>query len=808
MNDLRSWPIGSGLPAVFTLAADVRLAAQPAPDDQIWELAAAGHSSAADSTALALSTQYGGRVQGASLVPMWVIDGRAIHAVSDYAAAPHVTQFAPGLIRVNAAITPTLHLEATYFAFDGQTIGGQFTLINTAAVSVTLRLDLVGFAALRGRAAKSAVIAVTSKDGDGYGLRPCLLPTFAPVVVLRGDAGLAQMVDESSTKIGLPVTLAAAEKTSVRWVHVGMASSRAAEAHALKLLYADWKPHYRRIVELAHAAPDIHTEDAAHDAAIALSQHALLSGYVPPPPGLPHPIITEHRPAGHTLPRSAALPYVAALGTAAAAPALAHGVLKNYLATQQPDGWIDLVPGGTSVPGQLRVPCPPLLARLAWGIFQYTEDDAFLRDAYPRLLKFLRRWFARDLDADGDGLPEWPSAAPFGLPPLPTFTPALNDTPADPAQTEAPDLIAYLLSEAISLQEIGYYLREPAEPWLKTTTAGLEAALESLWDAERGLYRRRDRDAHTTPPGDRLLSDAPGGEEHFIAQQLTPPARVSVTISGGWEHRPAVLLTISGVNAAGEAVRETLDASRFRWQTGRGTVTSDLVYQRVDTLHTAGLTRVYRLNAAAIDLTRADITGLLPLYAVRLPPGRAAALQATLFNGDWLHPNGVTAIPASDPAFAAPASPGSPAVVGSGWLTLLGEGLIEAGYLAEAADLTRRYLDAVTRALAHDPPVLPEAYPPSGDPLSTGRGHLLGAAPVHLLLRVFGIRIIDAHRVWAGGPFVWPHPVTIRQHGVSVTRSAAGTQIRFPGGHSHRLEADAPFQEVMDRRSPSSAESE
>ena len=97
--------------------------------------------------------------------------------------------------------------------------------------------------------------------------------------------------------------------------------------------------------------------------------------------------------------KSPTLAYLAGLGVAPVDTALAQGLIRNYLAIQQDDGWIDWKPGLGGQRSNLL--CMPILARLTWGIFQYTEDVTFLRETFPGLRKFFERWLTEDQDADG-----------------------------------------------------------------------------------------------------------------------------------------------------------------------------------------------------------------------------------------------------------------------------------------------------------------------------------------------------------------------------------------------------------------------
>ncbi|MFN8450328.1 MAG: hypothetical protein U0521_17510 [Anaerolineae bacterium] len=79
----------------------------------------------------------------------------------------------------------------------------------------------------------------------------------------------------------------------------------------------------------------------------------------------------------------------------------------------------------------------------------------FWNEVYPGLLRFFERWLA--CDSDGDGFPEWQSEGQTGYPFMPSFALGLPwGQNAEIRYFETPDLLAYLLSEAISLREIAY----------------------------------------------------------------------------------------------------------------------------------------------------------------------------------------------------------------------------------------------------------------------------------------------------------------------------------------------------------------
>jgi hypothetical protein len=485
------------------------------------------------------------------------------------------------------------------------------------------------------------------------------------------------------------------------------------------------------------------------------------------------------------------LAYLLALGIAPVDAELAQGIVRNYLAVQQQDGWIDWKPGLAGQ--QQNLLCLPVLARLAWGVFQYSEDDAFLHEVYPGLRKLVERWLK--MDADGDGLPEWQSEVQTGYPFMPTFALGLAwGQNADIRLVEAPDLTAYLLSELITLREIAYYLRDAeGEAVLVARIEAMNAALERLW--RDGRYRYQERDSHISTGGVTLLQDGKGDEEHLIALPLNPPNRITVRVTGGMEHLPKMTLYLEGQDAGGKSVQETADADDFVWTHGRGVYTTRTIFSNVDRLRLEGLVRVYRIHAHTMDTSRIDLSAILPLWSVDITRERAAEL-VSLLKAEFWRSSGVTMCAASDPQFD-PSNADGAGGVWAFWLTLIGEGLIEHGYIAEATDLVKRLLTAQI-AVLKETHTFYEFYH-ADEPHGLGeRGNVAGLVPLHLLLRVLGVRIVSPHKVWAGGAYLWGSPVTVNHRGIVVRRSAKGTQIRFARGNRIDLPADAPFQEITD----------
>ncbi len=797
--EMRRWQIKPDDPHALQLAADARLMPTDYTDDQTWELILGG----GDTSALQLQTRYGGRAGLASIVPMWWIDHRPVFQYQAYAAPPIVTAFAPGWIEVQGKITPRLSFKADFIAFDSQSIGCRFVVKNALPSPIELRLDVVGFAAAQSQEIKPQI---AHKLTGGEGLTFGKLHDIVPLIVL--EKGRAEL-SGSNPKLSITVKISANASTTLRWIHVGLDDIHKAFTHAEKLLTPNWTRIVAKIQQAAQAVPQIETGDVALDATIAFGIQQLLQSMLRPTMTLPYGSFVGTRQPGRGWsargdgtdhPRAwsgqhPTLAYLTALGLASIDPVSAQGIVRNYLAVQHNDGFVDGRPGlaGQKV-GYL---CMPLLARMTWGIFQYTENDTLLKQTARPLWKFLSRWMQADNDKDGDGVYEWQDEQQTGYPFFPMFGAGLSYAQnADIRLTEAPDLAAYLLSEVVSLKAIASYLQNKTdEQRAQSLIQQLKHGLDSLWFDDR--YGYRDFATHARAQRVVVVENGRGDEEQLISTTLTPPNRLIVRVIGGVDHAPNVSVIIDGKDSNGQPQQETLNASAFKWSTGYGSASTQKVFASISRIRTVGLSRVYRIHAHSVDSTPLDINAILPLWAVEIDHDKARTLVDLLTQPKhfWLK-NGVSMVSTRDTSFEQMKT-GEGGGVWMYWVTLIGEGLIEHGYMGHATELIKRVLRLQTEVL-RERKAFYEFYH-TELPLGLGeRGHTAGVIPLHLLLRVLGVRVISPRKVWTGGAFEWGTAVTITQHGVTIRRAPDGTRVAFPSGYTVDLPAEAPMQEIID----------
>jgi len=575
------------------------------------------------------------------------------------------------------------------------------------------------------------------------------------------------------------------------------------------LLKEEWEGEFARIELLNAGLLDIETGDRDWDAALAFAQTVALRSYVGPTAHLPYPsfVFSRHADRGHSVKgdgtdytwlwngQVATEAYVNLPQIVPAAPELAKGILRNWLAVQAEDGFIDWKPG---LAGQReRILCIPLLASLAWRLYEHTEDGAFLAEAYPGLRRFLDVWFTPRHDRDEDGLPEWTH----------TIQSAFDDNPsfvlwqpwaqgADITAAETPDLASYLYRECRALERMAAVVGLPPDAVVAERADRLAHRVDGMWRGAVANYQYVDRDSHSGPAGE-VLASGRGYLAVDVVQRFALPARLLVKVSGPRESRPQITVSFSGRGRRGRHRVENLRQSRIQWFFGIGTASSEKLYSQLDRVEVRGLTDEYDVTVSTVDYTRQDQTLLLPLWAGLPTPARADALiRRTLLDPDrYWRPNGLPNCSAADPAYK-PDNRGGSGGVWMMWNTMLGEGLVNYGYRAEAADLIARLMRGMLYTLKEEK-AFREAYNPDQLEGLGDRDYLWGVAPVALFMHTLGVRIVSPRKVYLSGRNPFPWPVTIRHKGLTIVRTHDATTVTFPSGRSASTR-DATEQVITD----------
>jgi hypothetical protein len=790
---MREWELGPDEPLSLRIAADARLSHVDYFDDQIWELCMQGEHP----LSLSLETNYGLRARSMRIFPGFVRRDQYMVDPGEFAGPPIVRRFFPNYLRIEFSPFEDLCVQAEYWVPGSHTVAGRFKLMNLGPRPTRLRLRLHALLqpgdepqAMREVNLAGAVI-LAGRTGN-----------LEPVLFMAGGAAADPAAYPA---LALEQMLAPGVPRMISWAHAGLDRMQDSFKMARDQAARHWDGEVARL-ELVNASQvEIETGDQDWDAAFAFSQKVALGSFVSHTTHLPHASIIDVRAPSQGFSQrgdgrdydvdwdgqSVQQAYLVLSQILNSAPELGKGLILNFLAAQSPEGHIDWRPG---LGGQRnKALCIPLLATMAWRIFQHTEDKDFLRRVLPGLLAFNESWFSPEHDRDEDGHPEWDHTLHAGFDDWPSFVRWRKWGGAlDIRWAETHDLSAYLHRECQSLVKIARTLgREEPLSALTGRMERLRASVERAWEEEGARYRHLDRELHVSPPG-KLLGSGEGDFELGIDQQFDQPGRVLIRIRGPESEAKGGTVYLHGRGRRGRHRVETMGDDRFQWFWELGSATSEKIYAEIERVEARGFGGGLETEIWIADFTRGDVTNLMPLWAGLADAERARQIVSkTLTDPDqfWRR-YGIPECSALDPAYPQ-ALADECCGVSMFWNTLMGEALVHYGYLERAAELVGRLMAAIVIALKQEKG-FSQMYSPDRE-LSFGpRDHVAGLAPLHLFLETLGVRLLSPHRIAVRGRNPYPWPVVIRWKGLEVRRDGVRAYIRFPNGQQETVEGEAP----------------
>lgn len=776
---MRDWNLTLGDPLCLTLSADFRFGGADYANDHIWEL----DPSSGEPPALSLRTTFGLRARSMRLFPRFG-EGRAtVTNPADFSRAPRLRAFYPNFLEVDFAPFDNLDVNAEFWAAGSQVIAGRYTLVNRAATTRKIRLDLCAvLAPLDGQAfaaAQSQMINVLT--GTTGGLAPLLYMTGGPASVPAPYPTLTVDLD-----------IAPMASRQITWALAALTASGPSFELARRTVARQWNAERARIEMTAKSQTvEIQTGNPDWDAAFALTQKAALGLFLPSSGQLPNPSFVLARGpddgysrkgdgSDYSLAWSGQSPleavYLASL--LPGAPEVARGLLKNFLAAQTEEGFIDLRPGLAGQRGKMLA--APLLASLAWQVYQSTNEEAFLAESFPKLLAFFWNWFSPAHDRNHDGLPEWDNILQTGFEENPLFD-VWNpwSQGVDVSTVDNPGLHAMLAREAGCLILMAEKLGRTNEVELVKHQAGLlDSAVAAGWDERAALYQYRDIITRLSLPG-HVIAKGKGSKALKPKKEFEPRVRllIEVQTKSPAAKRPEIRLA----EFATKEPVEIIAPEQFIWRSGGLVATSQKVYERLGRVDIIGLDEKDKVIIKTVDLTGQDHTLFLPLWAALPDQQRAQTLigRALLDEARFDKPFGIPACascpdPQADPVCSSVHLP---------WNQLIGEGLLAYGFHTEAARLTEHIMAAVIKSLKQNRAFYQRYHAETGAGIGE-RNALTGLAPLGLFLQTLGVTIFSATRVRLEGKNPFPWPVTLRYRGLTVTRGTQSTEVTFANGKS------------------------
>ncbi len=767
----------------LTLAADARLGPTDYYNDQIWELSLGG----GEPPALAVQTTYGLRARAMRIFPRF---GEGENTISDpaaFKAPPTIQAFYPNFYRLSFMPFQGIQVTAEFWTPDSHSITGRLQFTNAGSQPRQIQLDWV---------------ALLTPASEGQRIIPA---TMDSQIVLAGQTGMIAPVivvtGASQASVGpypalsQTVMLPPSGIQQVTWAQAALVDALQSLTLARKTLAYPWDAETARIELINNSAIEIHTGNRDWDIAFAQSQKTALGLFVGPTQHLPAAsFVSSRQPDQGYSPRGDGLDYTHPWNgqTALEAhylfdyllpayPQLAQGVLRNFLASQSPDGAVDWKPGLGGQRGQL--PATPILADLAWKIYEITQDAKFLEETFPSLLASVQNWFTPQRDRDGDGVPEWDHPMQTGFDDHPLFAhwqPLAQGI--EITTVESPDLCAFLYRECQTLIRIGEILgrKEPLSA-IESFADHLKTAVEAAWDESVGAYHYWDRESHGAT-GLEHICEGDGNGEMLADKQLEQPSRLLLKIlaASGMASRPQVF--VHGVGLAEQHLIERMPPERFRWHNGIGRAATERLFSKIERIEIQGIEPTDHFSADTVELSLADQTTLLPLWA-GIPPierGRRMVKQAITNPKRFWRPFGLRACAALPNA---PDNDYPYQYIHLIWNALVGKGLVQYNQRAKAAELVTHLMNAITNDLKRCQSFHRVYHAETG--AGTGeRNALVGLAPLGLFLNALGVEIISPACVVLEGFNPFPWSVTVKYRGMTILRQKKKTTVIFPDGQT------------------------
>jgi hypothetical protein len=477
-------------------------------------------------------------------------------------------------------------------------------------------------------------------------------------------------------------------------------------------------------------------------------------------------------------------------------PELAAGMLQNILESQRRFGEVDLRPGISDL--RSRYLAPPLLANCCQEIYQHSHNRQQLAEMYPALSAHIHRWIDSNHDLDQDRMPEWQSAEQTDWPENPLFDQwADHPTGYNCQVVETPELGALLYQECITMQQLAQELGKTDDSdHFQTIADEVKKQVEACWDPRKKIYRYRDQETHFTPGGS-VISRGSGAGTFPIDRSFTAPSRLCLTLHAKQDTTRTINVDFIGKDGSAEHLIEQVPQNHMIWRDKHCTITSEHVFEQVESINLTGLQNRDEWTLQELDLEPIDMTLFLPLWAGIPTAENASRMVQFNLAPNWIEPNQF-GVPMLLPGQHKARKTDSSDLLNTNKMGLLIEGLMRYGFYTEANKLVNGLMKAIIKSSQSDGQVYQRYHCLTGQ--GSGKtNHLVGFAPVGLYLRNLGIEIRSAQEIVVWGHSPYPQDIQIQYQGTRIIRSERDIEIQFQDGE--KIHIDGPEKRIVHWRS-------
>ena len=783
---MRDWSLAQGDPLSLTLTADSRLSIPDYLNDHTWELMLGGGEPAA----LSLRTTYGLRAKSMRMFMRFGENGKSVSDPAAFAMPPTVRRFYPNFLILEYAPLPNIDVVNEYWVPQSNAVNARVTVANKSNSNRRIRLEVCAMLSpIDGQGMTATQLQLVNVlAGKTGGLVPVLFMTGGPA---HGSGPHASLY--------LELELGPGATRQLTWAQAALHELQPSFELARQTAARPWEAERARLELLNESQTiEIHTGDRDWDAAFALSQSAGFGLFFPPNEHLPNPSIVSVRGPDHGYsPRGDGTDYPTSwngqtpfdayyLASILPVSSLPLDLFQNFLAIQTEDGAID---GKPSLSGQRgRYLAAPVLASLAWKMYEKSEDRKFLENVFQQLLKFFWSWFSPEYDEDRDGLPQWKHILQTGFDDNPLFD-AWHEWSLgiDITQVHSPALEAMLYHEAACLIRMAELLeRNDTLTLLHEQAARLRTSIVSTWQPRTGLYHYRDRETGLSLAGKVLVRQVGSGTV-VTKLKFDGPIRLLIEVQSQSPlvKRPEIRIHQFSTKPPDEIVSN----SDYQRHNNGLIYTTQKVYPKLAKVVVRGLNDGDRVVVSTLDFTSEDHTLFMPLWA-GVPDDQHAQIMIgrALLDAHRFHrPYGIPACP----LLMQPGAESVAQAVHLPWNLFVCEGLLKYGFRSDAARVVAHIMTAIVQNLKQNRAFYARYHAENGTGIGE-RNVLTGLAPVGLFLQVLGVQILSSTRVKLEGENPFPWEVTICYRGLKILRGHNKTIVSFANGKSVTVNDTAP----------------
>jgi len=765
-------------PDSLIIMSDLRFCDPDYLDDQTWRLSRGTTSI----RALVLETTFGMRANWMRFYPRFNLDNTWVCDPEDFFLEPLVQEIYPNFIKLEFSPFEGIETTVEYWVPTSQCIAGRFTFKNLGNQTRKMTFDWTGI--LNPVLEGTGLIPVKKEK---YFILQGLTNNLSTVCFLTGGP---QPGTGTFASLELFMHLEPNVPYSCGWANASQDNSNLAIDLAKGIINRNFDAEFNKIERKNFwQMVEINTGKAKWDNFFRISQKIAFSLFFPGSEHLPNPsFVLSRRPdQGYSYNgdgsdysyswngQSLLDTYFLAGLIPANSKDLIKGIIDNFLSVQEDNGFIDAHPG---LAGQrCKYLAQPLLAALAWKIYDHDGDIKWLERIFPGLIRFLQCWFSDRYDKDGDGLPEWQNLIQTGLENHPLLDHWLPESiGVNIEYIESPALLSFLLRECQSLIAIGQEINQEEEvSWISRQAVTLKNGLSEFWSQKDAAFLYRDYQNHTRSRGENLLEFS-GSGSFSIRNKNQVPERLHLVIRNINESTRTIVSSISGEGSNGEEIVEKFSTRDVVWILGKATYTTKNLFSKIYNLDIIGLQQDDRGQLSTIDFTMEDISLYLPLWAHAIPEKNTRDRMVEKLKQTYFVEQGLSNYPDSQSI-----NPRKSVEMSPIWNYLLLEGLLENDYRELAADILSKYLSSCEEAK-----MAPHLY--------HWGSNIQNLAPVDFFLKLIGIKKFTIKDIIIDGYSPFPYQITVKNEGVTIIVIGKEFQVVAPNGTSVSIIGPGPHR--------------